>query len=52
MSWQKARKPKLRYAVEKGFAPLTVGLIMATSLVMSGAADHDWRSYLLTGLAP
>jgi chromate transporter len=40
----------LRYAVEKGFAPLTVGLIMATSLVMSRAADHDWRAYLLTGV--
>jgi chromate transporter len=34
--------------VEKGFAPLTVGLILASSLVMSRAADHDWRAYLLT----
>jgi len=47
--WQKAEKSRLRHAVEKGFAPLTVGLIMATSLVMSRAADHDWRAYLLTG---
>jgi chromate transporter len=23
---------------------------MATSLVMSRAADHDWRAYLLTAL--
>jgi len=48
--WQKAQKSKWRIAVEKGFAPLTVGLIMATSLVMSRAADHDWRAYLLTGV--
>jgi chromate transporter len=48
--WQKAQKSRLRYAVEKGFAPLTVGLIMATSLVMSRAADHDWRAYLLTAV--
>jgi chromate transporter len=48
--WQKARKSKWRIAVEKGFAPLTVGLIMATSLVMSRAADHDWRAYLLTAI--
>jgi chromate transporter len=48
--WQKAQKSKLRYAVEKGFAPLTVGLIMATSLVMSRAADHDWRAYLITAI--
>ncbi|WP_234834650.1 chromate transporter [Mycolicibacterium stellerae] len=48
--WQKAQKSRLRAAVEKGFAPLTVGLILATSLVMSRAADHDWRAYALTGL--
>jgi chromate transporter len=48
--WQKAQKAKWRVAVEKGFAPLTVGLIMATSLVMSRAADHDWRAYLLTAI--
>jgi chromate transporter len=48
--WQKAQKSKWRIAVEKGFAPLTVGLIMATSLVMSRTADHDWRAYLLTGI--
>jgi chromate transporter len=48
--WQKAQKAKWRAAVEKGFAPLTVGLIMATSLVMSRAADHDWRAYLMTAI--
>ncbi len=48
--WQKAQKAKWRIAVEKGFAPLTVGLIMATALVMSRAADHDWRAYLLTAV--
>ncbi|HZQ34074.1 MAG TPA: chromate transporter [Mycobacterium sp.] len=48
--WQKAQKSRVRFAVEKGFAPLTVGLILATSLVMSRAADHDWRAYLLTAI--
>lgn len=51
LSWQKAQKSKLRHAVEKGFAPLTVGLILASSLVMSRAADHDWRAYILTAVA-
>jgi chromate transporter len=50
LSWQKAQKSRLRYAVGKGFAPLTVGVILATALVMSRAADHDWRAYLLTGV--
>jgi chromate transporter len=48
--WQRAQKSRLRHAVEKGFAPLTVGLILASSLVMSRAADHDWCAYLLTGI--
>jgi len=48
--WQKAQKSRWRVAVEKGFAPLTVGLIMATSLVMSRTADHDWRAYVLTAI--
>ncbi len=51
VSWQRARDSKLRFAVEKGFAPLTVGLILASSLVMSRAADHDWRAYLVTAIA-
>lgn len=48
--WQKAQQSKWRIAVEKGFAPLTVGLILASSLVMSRAADHDWRAYSLTAV--
>lgn len=48
--WQRAQESNWRIAVEKGFAPLTVGLILATSLVMSRAADHDWRAYLVTAI--
>ena len=51
LSWQRAQNSKWRIAVEKGFAPLTVGLILATSLVMSRAADHDWRAYSITAVA-
>lgn len=48
--WQKAEQSKWRIAVEKGFAPLTVGLILASSLVMGRAADHDWKAYALTAV--
>lgn len=51
LSWKRAQKSRWRMAVEKGFAPLTVGLVLATSLVMSRAADHDWRAYLITAVA-
>ena len=48
--WERAKNSPARKAVEKGFAPLTVGLILASALIMSKAADHDWRAFLLTGI--
>ena len=30
---------------------LLLWLVLATSLVMSRAADHDWRAYLMTAVA-
>ena len=48
--WERARNSPVRHAIEKGFAPLTVGLVLASGYVMSRAADQDWRAYLLTGV--
>ena len=48
--WESAKESSFRKAVEKGFAPLTVGLVLASAYVMSRTADHDWRAYLLTGV--
>jgi chromate transporter len=48
--WEHAKDSSARKAIEKGFAPLTVGLILASALVMSKAADHGWRAYILTGV--
>jgi chromate transporter len=48
--WQHAEKSPLRHAIEKGFAPLTVGLVLASAYIMGKSTDHDWRAYLLTGL--
>ncbi len=48
--WERARDSSVRHAIEKGFAPLTVGLVLASGYVMSKAADQDWRAYLLTGI--
>ncbi|TSA35724.1 MAG: chromate transporter [Verrucomicrobiaceae bacterium] len=48
--WEKAKDSSLRKAIEKGLAPLTVGLILASGWVMSKAADHDWRAYALTAV--
>ena len=48
--WERAKNSPVRKAIEKGLAPLTVGLILASGWVMSKAADHDWRAYLLTAI--
>ena len=48
--WERAKDMPLRKAIERGLAPLTVGLILASGWVMSKAADHDWRAYLLTAV--
>jgi chromate transporter len=48
--WERAKESMVRRAIERGFAPLTVGLVLASGYVMSKAADHDWRAYLLTGI--
>ncbi len=48
--WEKGKDAAIRHAIEKGFAPLTVGLVLASGVVMTQAADHDWRAYILTGL--
>jgi chromate transporter len=48
--WQHAERSPLRQAIEKGFAPLTVGLVLASAYIMGKSTDHDWRAFLLTGL--
>jgi chromate transporter len=48
--WEHAARSRIRMAIEKGFAPLTVGLVLATAYVLGRSTDHDWRSYLLTAV--
>src|ERR1700740_1996239 len=46
--WEHAARSPIRTAIEKGFAPLTVGLVLATAYVLGRSTDRDWRSYILT----
>jgi len=48
--WEQSARSPIRSAIEKGFAPLTVGLVLATAYIMGRSTTHDWRSYLLTVL--
>lgn len=46
--WQKASEMNWRKAVERGFAPLAVGLILATAYIVSRAADHGKVAIAMT----
>jgi chromate transporter len=49
--WNSAKDAKWRKAVEKGFAPLTVGLVLASGVVVAKSADHGYREWALTAVA-
>ena len=49
LAWERFRDAKWRVAAEKGLAPITVGLLLASGLVITRAADHGWSAFMLTG---
>lgn len=49
--WNSAKEAKWRHAVEKGFAPLTVGLVLASGVIVARSADHGYREWALTAVA-
>jgi len=51
LAWEHFRDAQWRIAAEKGLAPITVGLLLASGLVITRAADHGWSAFLLTGAA-
>jgi chromate transporter len=50
-TWERFRDAKWRIAAEKGLAPITVGLLLASGLVITRAADHGWSALMFTGAA-
>ncbi len=48
--WKRAETSPWRHAIERGFAPLTVGLVLASAYVVGKSADGDWRACLLTAV--
>ena len=47
--WDRFRHAPLRIAIERGLAPITVGLILSSGYVLTRATDHDWPAYAVTG---
>jgi chromate transporter len=49
--WEHLRESRWRPAIEHGLAPVTVGLVFASALTVTRAADHRAGAYVLTALA-
>jgi chromate transporter len=49
--WGRLRASRWRPAIERGLAPVTVGLVFASALTITRAADHGPAGYTLTALA-
>ena len=47
-----ARAPDapLGLAIRRGFAPITLGLILSSGWILVNSVNHDWRGYVLTGM--
>jgi chromate transporter len=46
--WDRFREAPLRAAIQRGLAPVTVGLVLASGYVLTRAADASWTAYALT----
>jgi chromate transporter len=50
-AWEQFHESRWRPAIERGLAPVTVGLVFASALTVTRAADHGAAGYALTALA-
>ena len=48
--WDRFRTSPWRQAIQRGLAPITIGLVLSSGYLLSQAADHTWLAYALTGL--
>ena len=46
--WHRFRAARWQHCVRAGLMPLTVGLIIASGIVMARAADHGWATIALS----
>ena len=50
-AWDRFRDAPLRIAIQRGLAPITVGLILASGYVRTLTVDEGWRAYAVTGVS-
>lgn len=49
--WLGAKRSPLRIAIEEGLAPVAIGLILASAIVIALSTDHGPMQYVLTAIA-
>jgi chromate transporter len=50
-AWQRAASAPWRVAFERGLAPIAVGLVGASGIIVARGADHSLPQYALTAVA-
>lgn len=45
--WQRFREHPLRRAIQRGFAPLSIGLVLGGGWLLAGIANTGWAAWLL-----
>jgi chromate transporter len=48
--WDRFRDAPLRVAIQRGLAPVTVGLVLSSGYVLTRTTDHSLVAYAVTGL--
>lgn len=49
--WQHGHAGRWRTAIEEGLAPIAIGLILASAVVIARGTEHGWMQPALTALA-
>ena len=49
--WDRFRDAPLRIAIQRGLAPVTVGLILASGYVLTRTIDHSAAAFAVTGIS-
>jgi chromate transporter len=49
-AWQRFGASPWRRVLERGLAPITVGLVLGSGCLLARAAGYGWRSYTLTAV--
>ena len=49
--WQRFRDYKLCHAIQRGFAPLSIGLVLGGAWLLAGIANTGWSAWLLCAVS-